>query len=125
MERKGVKLEIKSLRSFVGSKDFDVSRSFYRELGFEEKVISDVLSLFQSNEFAFYLSQSDVEDWINNTELFIVVSDVKECFERIKQLKLKKKYPRIRIVPVKEKPWGEAFYILDPSGIALCFAQFN
>lgn len=120
-----MKLEIKSLRSFVGSKDFNVSRSFYRDLGFEEKVISDVLALFQSGEFAFYLSPSDVEDWINNTELFFVVKDVKQCFEQIKQLELKKKYAGIRIVPVKKKPWGEASYILDPSGIALCFAEFN
>lgn len=120
-----MKLEIKSLRSFVGSKDFDVSRSFYKELGFEEKVISDKLSLLQIGEFAFYLSPSDVKDWINNTELFIIVEDVKQCFEQIKQLGLKKKYTGIRIVPVKEKPWGEACYILDPSGIALCFAQFN
>jgi hypothetical protein len=120
-----MKLEIKSLRSFVGSKDFNVSRSFYRDLGFEEKVISDVLALFQSGEFAFYLSPSDVEDWINNTELFFVVKDVKQCFEQIKQLELKKKYAGIRIVPVKKKPWGEACYILDPSGIALCFAEFN
>lgn len=120
-----MKLEIKSLRSFVGSKDFDVSRSFYHDLGFGEKTINEGLSLFQSGEFAFYLSRSDVKDWINNTELFMVVDDVKQCFEQIKQSGLKKKYPEIRIVPVKEKPWGEACYILDPSGIALCFAQFK
>jgi hypothetical protein len=83
-----MKLEIKSLRSFVGSKVFDVSRSFYKELGFEEKVIRDKLSLFQIDEFAFYLSPSDVTDWINMTELFIVVKDVRQCFERIKQLEL-------------------------------------
>ena len=55
----------------------------------------------------------------------MVVNDVKQCFEQIKHLELKKKYTGIRIVPVKEKPWGEACYILDPSGIALCFAQFK
>ena len=120
-----MKFEIKSLRSFVGSKNFAVSRSFYKDLGFEEKVISDTLSLFEVDEFAFYLSPSDVEDWIKNTELFMVVNDVKQCFEQIKHLELKKKYTGIRIVPVKEKPWGEACYILDPSGIALCFAQFK
>ena len=120
-----MKLEITSLRSFVGSKNFDLSRSFYRDLGFEEKVINKGLSLFQSGQFAFYLSPSDVEDWINNTELFMVVNDVKKCFEQIKQLQLKNKYTGIRIIPVKEKPWGEACYILDPSGIALCFAQFK
>lgn len=120
-----MKFEIKSLRSFIGAKNFDVSRSFYSDLGFDEKVIMDNLSLFQSGEFAFYLSPSEVEDWINNTELFIVVNDVKQCFEQIKQLELKKKYAGVRIVPVKKKLWGEAGYILDPSGIALCFAQFK
>lgn len=120
-----MKLAIKSLRSFVGAKDFNVSRSFYHDLGFEEKVINHQLSLFENGEFAFYLSPSDVEDWIKNTELFIVVSDIKRCFNQMKQLELKKKYTEVKIVPVKEKVWGEAFYILDPSGIALCFAQFK
>lgn len=120
-----MKLEIKSLRSFVGAKNFDISRAFYRDIGFEETIINDGLSLFQNGNFAFYLSPSQVEDWINNTELFIVVNDVKQCFEQIKQLELKKNYDGIRIIPVKEKPWGKACYILDPSGIALCFAQFN
>ena len=119
-----MKLEIKSIRSFVGAKDFDTSRSFYRDLGLEEKPITEDLSLFQQDEFGFYLQRYYVEDWVNNTVLFIVVSDIKKCFEQIKQLEPDKKYPGVKIKPIKKDTWGEECFIIDPSGVLLHFAQF-
>lgn len=48
------------------------------------------------------------------TELFMLVEDARQCFEQIKELELKKEYNGIRIIPVKQTPWGEACYIIDP-----------
>jgi hypothetical protein len=28
--------QVKSIRPFIGAKDFEIARSFYRDLGFEE-----------------------------------------------------------------------------------------
>jgi predicted lactoylglutathione lyase len=32
--------QAKSIRAFIGAKDFKISRSFYQDLGFKESVIS-------------------------------------------------------------------------------------
>lgn len=116
--------EVKSTRAFIGSKDFDMSRSFYRELGFDENVISNMMSLFTIATFSFYLQNACVKDWIENTMLFIEVSDVHECFSQLKQLKLDEKYEGVKLLPIKKDYWGEECFLLDPAGILLHFGQF-
>jgi len=44
-----------SIRPFIGAKDFEKSRSFYRDLGFEETVLSKDMSVFKMQSLAFYL----------------------------------------------------------------------
>jgi len=46
----------KSIRTFIGAKNYNESRTFYTELGFEEVVLSLKMSLFKVNEdLGFYL----------------------------------------------------------------------
>jgi hypothetical protein len=54
--------KVKSLRPFIGAKDFEVSRGFYRDLGFEETVIAHNMSVFKTGSFAFYLQDFYVKD---------------------------------------------------------------
>ena len=65
-----------SLRPFIGAKDFAVSRSFYRALGFTETVLSPNLSVFAWRGLSFYLQDAYVKDWVDNTMLFLEVGDV-------------------------------------------------
>jgi len=44
----------KSIRPFIGAENFDISRSFYRELGFQEIVLFPNMSLFKTGDFGFY-----------------------------------------------------------------------
>ena len=52
----------KSIRPFIGAKDFEVSRSFYCDLGFEEVVLSHNMSYFKTEAFGFYLQAAYVKD---------------------------------------------------------------
>ncbi|WP_338156052.1 hypothetical protein [Chryseobacterium arthrosphaerae] len=45
-----MKNRIKSIRPFIGAKNFAISRNFYRDLGFEEVVLEPKLSLFKREE---------------------------------------------------------------------------
>ena len=45
---------IKSIRPFIGAKNFELSRSFYRDLGYEEVVLESKFSVFKSGETAFF-----------------------------------------------------------------------
>jgi catechol 2,3-dioxygenase-like lactoylglutathione lyase family enzyme len=118
-------LKINSVRTFIGAKDFEVSRSFYRELGFSEGVISDDLSVFETGDSAFYLQKYYVEDWVSNSMLFFVVNDVEKCYQDIQQLQLDTKYPGVRVLPIKKDDWGSECFVIDPAGVLLHFAQFN
>jgi hypothetical protein len=44
---------LKSIRPFIGAQNFEISRSFYRDLGFKEVVLEPKLSLFQREELGF------------------------------------------------------------------------
>ncbi|MCX2483457.1 glyoxalase [Pedobacter sp. MR2016-24] len=116
-------LPAKSLRPFIGSKDFDVSRSFYTDLGFKESVIDHHLSLFELGATAFYLQRAYVKDWIENTMLFMFVDDAYEFFEHLQGLQLDQKYADVRVLPVKKEVWGEECFVIDPSGILWHFGR--
>jgi catechol 2,3-dioxygenase-like lactoylglutathione lyase family enzyme len=116
----------KSLRPFIGAKNYNESRAFYRELGFEEVVISNDMSLFKvTDALAFYLQDANVKDWIDNTMLFLEVEDVNRYYEELQKLGLHHKYKGVRLTPIREFPWGKECYLHDPIGILWHFGEFK
>jgi hypothetical protein len=51
-----------SIRPFVGAKDFELSRNFYRDIGFEEIILANNMSLFKYEKLGFYLQDAYVKD---------------------------------------------------------------
>jgi len=114
-----------SIRPFIGAADFDTSRNFYTDLGFNETIISPDFSVFEYEQIAFYLQKAYVKDWIDNTMIFLEVNDVKEYWENLMKLDLSSKYSNVRLIPVKEHHWGSECFIHDPSGILWHVGEFN
>ncbi|WP_442788028.1 glyoxalase [Flavobacterium sp. SUN052] len=114
----------KSIRAFIGAKNFEVSRSFYRDLGFKENVIFHNMSYFETNNLGFYLQDAYVEDWINNTMVFMEVNDVNNFWKELIQLELTSKYDTVKLVPVRELDWGKECFVHDPSGVLWHFGEF-
>ena len=54
-----MKIEGKSIRAFIGAKNFTISRDFYTYLGFIEITISPIMSYFYKGEFGFYLQDAN------------------------------------------------------------------
>ena len=116
----------KSIRPFIGAKNFELSRSFYRDLGFEERVLGSDMSVFKTNEgLAFYLQNAYVKDWIDNTMIFLEVEDVSRYWNELVALDLPAKYKNVRLTPIRTLPWGAECFMHDPSGILWHFGQFN
>lgn len=113
-----------SIRPFIGAKDFNLSRSFYRDLGFEETVLSLNMSVFKINGLAFYLQDGYVKDWVDNTMIFFEVADVGYYWDELTKLNLDEKYKGVRLTPVKTLDWGRECFVHDPSGILLHFGEF-
>jgi hypothetical protein len=116
----------KSIRAFIGAKNYDLSRSFYKDLGFEESIISKEMSYFKIFEtLGFYLQDAYVEDWVNNSMIFLEVENVEQYWGELKKLELPKKYKNVRLIPIKRNDWGSECFLHDPSGILWHFGEFK
>jgi len=116
----------KSIRAFIGAKNFQESREFYNDLGLEEVVIDKTMSLFKVNEkLAFYLQNAYVKRWVDNSMLFLEVDDVEKCEKDLLKRKLHEKYKNVRISKIKVEDWGREIFMHDPSGILWHFGEFT
>lgn len=106
-----------SIRPFIGAKDFDLSRSFYRDWGFQEITLGRDMSVFKTDELAFYLQAAYVAEWVDNTMIFMEVDDVTRYWNELTALDLTFKYPMAKISPIQDNDWGRECFVHDPSGI--------
>tara|TARA_R110002124_G_scaffold270695_5_gene439309 strand:+ start:6006 stop:6371 length:366 start_codon:yes stop_codon:yes gene_type:complete len=109
--------KIKSIRPFIGAKDYGLSRQFYSDLGFAEIVLSSKMSYFKSGAFGFYLQEAYVKDWVDNTMVFMEVEGLAKHLEKIKTLNLPQKYSGVRLSEIVYNDWGSEYFLHDPSGI--------
>ena len=116
----------KSIRSFIGARNFEESRAFYKDLGFEESVISKDMSYFKVTDvLGFYLQAAYVKDWVDNTMLFLEVDDVNRYWSELQNLGLHNKYKNVRLTNIREESWGKECFMHDPSGILWHFGEFD
>lgn len=113
-----------SIRPFIGAKDFELSRNFYRDLGFEESILTPTMSLFKTEQLGFYLQDAFVKDWIDNTMVFLEVEDVARYWNELLTLNLPNKYTGVKLTPIRTEHWGRECFLHDPSGILWHFGEF-
>ncbi len=114
----------KSIRPFIGAKDFALSRSFYRDLGFQESVVAPDMSFFKTGDVGFYLQDAYVRDWIDNSMIFLEVDDVDRHRNELLALELTAKYPGVRLTDIRMHDWGREYFLHDPSGVLWHFGEF-
>jgi hypothetical protein len=119
MEHKAI-----SIRPFIGAENYEVSRSFYRELGFVESILASNMSYFKTEGLGFYLQDAYVQDWIDNTMIFLEVDDVNRYWNELLALDLTTKYKNVKLTPIRELVWGRECFLYDPSGILWHFGEF-
>lgn len=124
MENNFLKGDIRSIRSFIGAKDYELCRKFYQELGFNESEISPNMCYFGIGGFGFYLQKAYVKDWVDNTMLFLEVNNTEETYDYLKSLDLPTKYKNVRLTPVRNETWGKECFLHDPSGVLWHFGEF-
>lgn len=118
--------KVKSIRAFIGAKDYGISRKFYSELGFKESVIDSKMSLFWVNEnLSFYLQDYYVKEWINNSMILLEVDDVVDCRDMLMSKNLHSRYDRVTLSEIKDTPHGREIFMHDPSGVLWHIFQFH
>ncbi len=111
---------VESCRPFVPAKDLEVSKRFYRALGFAiEREFSDgsgaILSIGTSS---FILQRFYVEEHAGNFMMQLLVPDLDAWWRRIQDAKLEETFGVPAPRPPKMQPWGIVVaYVVDPSGV--------
>jgi len=111
-------MDVTDLKAFIPSKDYEVSKSFYSEIGFDSEYVTDDLTLFQNGDCLFFLQRFYDESLASNFMLQICVSDINEAFRVCSESRLKQK-----ITSISQESWGKVFYLWGPSGELLHITQ--
>ena len=116
----------KSVRTFIGAKNFEESKAFYKALDFVEVPLPPQMSYFKvNNNLGFYLQKAYVKDWVNNSMLFLEVEDIEKYLDKLKSKNLVNQFPKVKLSEIVENDWGKEFFLHDPSGILWHIGCFN
>ena len=107
-----------AIRPFIGARDYGVSGEFYRALGFGAVVIDARMTYFRvSDRVGFYLQDAYVQDWVDNSMLFLEVEEPETYRERWLALDLADRFPGVRLSDFRHESWGREFFLHDPAGV--------
>jgi len=111
-----------AMRPMVPAKDFDVSKRFYIELGFQPRPLAERLVEMQLGMFSFILQDYYVREWADNFVVHLTVSDVGLWWDHIVGLDLPTRYG-VKIQAPQSQGWAVVAGVTDPSGMLWRFAQ--
>ncbi len=113
-----------ALRPFVPSKDFELSKRFYADLGFEVVPLGDGVAHVHIGDFAFLLQNYYVEAWAGNFMMHILVTNLDDWWSSLSRLDLERRYGVRAPSEPKMQDWGlRVAYVVDPSGVLWHFAE--
>ena len=111
-------LQVLSLSPFVPSgKDYAASRRLFVELGFEEIWENDGYAGFRNGDAKFILQNFHDDAFAQNLMIRLEVPNLDAWWEAVSKKSLEKVYPRCRINPPKDFPWGREVNFIDLAGV--------
>lgn len=108
-------MEAKVIRPFIASLDFEVSKSFYKDLGFTITYDSKDLVILSVKGASFFLQKAYNKVWAENTMVQLVVDDLDEFYKVASSLI--DKYPNTKIKDIFKADYGRTFHLIDPAGV--------
>lgn len=101
------------IKAFVPAKDFELSKRFYQDLGFDVAWSSEGLAYMRHGNTSFLLQT--FHELPDNFMMHLLVQDVDSWWSHVEDQDIVAKYG-VMIEPVSDKPWGlRDFAISDPS----------
>ncbi len=105
------------IKAFVPAKDFELSRRFYRDLGFTEELLSDQMAYFYAGSSSFLLQRFYNQEHAENFMMHLLVEDVDAWREHVEAQQITQKYG-VRAEPPEDRPWGiRDFILVDPTSV--------
>ena len=110
-------LQITEIKAFVPSKDFEISKEFYKDLGFTMASEGGGVAYFHFGHVSFLLQDFCAEALAENFMMHILVEDVDAWREHVDRSQVAGKYG-VKITPIESQPWRmRDFCLFDPSGV--------
>jgi len=111
------------IKAFVPSKDFELSKRFYQDLGFELASDSNGIAYFKSCNSSFLLQDFYEEKHAKNFMMHLLVDDIENYHSTLKSRSIEQQY-NTKITNIIKQPWGMFdFCVADPSGVLWRIAQ--
>jgi catechol 2,3-dioxygenase-like lactoylglutathione lyase family enzyme len=116
-------LRVTEVKAFVPARDFELSKQFYRDLGFTMASEGGGVAYFHHGHASFLLQDFCVEDHITNFMMHLLVENVDDWHHKTSEAGLAEKY-KVEVGPVELQPWRmRDFTLLDPSGVLWRIAE--
>lgn len=110
-------LHVTEIKAFVPAKDFELSKQFYKDIGFTMASEGGGIAYFYFEHVSFLLQNYCAESLAENFMMHMLVADVDAWWDKINQSEVVLKYG-VKIWPIELQPWKmRDFCITDPSGV--------
>ena len=105
------------IKAFVPARDFNLSKQFYQDLGFDLPWSSDDLAYLHHGNCSFLLQNYYVKEHADNFMMHLLVDDVDAWWRHVEAQKIGSKYAT-KAEPPQDQPWGiRDFVLVDPTGV--------
>ena len=110
-------LRVTEIKAFVPSKDFEVTKQFYKDLGFTMASEGGGIAYFHFGHVSFLLQDFCAESLAENFMMHILVEDVDSWWNHVHASGVLSKYG-VKVTDLEEQPWRmRDFCLYDPSGV--------
>ena len=117
---------VSQLKVFIGAKDWELSRDFYKALGFTVNFDHGSVAEFQVGDNEFLLQRFYQKDWCENTMLQVHVEDAQLWYDKVTALLKTRDYGDAKVSAPKDMDYGATVtFMWDPSGVLWHLAQFK
>ncbi len=116
-------LRVIEIKAFVPARNFDLSKQFYKDIGFTMASEVGGVAYFHFGDASFLLKDFLAESFAENFMMHMLVEDVDAWWDRINQSGVVASYG-VKLSGIELKPWRmRDFSITDPSGVLWHIAQ--
>jgi catechol 2,3-dioxygenase-like lactoylglutathione lyase family enzyme len=108
------------IKAFVPARDYDLSRRFYADMGFEERSDFEGIAYFALDECSFLLQRFYDKAHADNFMMHLLVDDADAWHQRLSALDIVGRYRDhgVRMTEPADRPWRmRDFHLIDPSGV--------
>jgi uncharacterized glyoxalase superfamily protein PhnB len=116
-------LSVVEIKAFIPAKNFELSKQFYRDIGFTMASEGGGVAYFRFQHVSFLLQDHCAESLAENFMMHILVKDVDAWWNHVNQSGMVAKYG-LKLTDIEIQPWRmRDFCLTDPSGVLWCIGE--